>query len=174
MPQTAAFSIRAWQAVPMEALISLLEENTRSWRNDLGDVSQAAILWQPFPNGHSIGGIMLHMADEESLSCDEVILGQTRTRETCELLKSAVSPHLSSLWPDPEPWPLYRYYEIQSWVRASTVRALREIDDTAALVSHPRLGDIPIAMLVLKLIQHESFHVGEIALHKLHFALPKP
>ncbi|MEQ1822802.1 MAG: DinB family protein [Fimbriimonadaceae bacterium] len=174
MNSEGALALRAWQAIPMDSLLSLLEESTRLWRNEIGEIGESAILWRPFPKGHSIGGIMLHMADEESLCVEEVIGQGQRTAETRELLKSDFSPHKGPIWPDPEPWPLYRYYEIQNWVRANTVRTLQNIADTSAPVSHPHLGEIPIGMLVLKLIQHESFHVGEIALHKLHFSLPKP
>jgi hypothetical protein len=174
MNTDGALALRAWQAIPMDSLLSLLEENTRLWRNEMGEISEETILWRPFPKGHSIGGIMLHIADEESLCVEEVIGQSERTNETRALLKSDISPHQGSVWPDPEPWPLYRYYEIQNWVRANTVRTLRNIPDTSAMVSHPDLGEIPIGMLILKLIQHESFHVGEIALHKLHSTLPKP
>lgn len=46
-------------------LLAALEDTTRKWREELGDVPEQNIIWQPFPHGHSIGAILLHMADVE-------------------------------------------------------------------------------------------------------------
>src|SRR5437763_1991032 len=49
----------------VEPQIGLLQavwrDSTREWRKNLGEVSDEAIAWQPFPGGHSIGGVLLHM-----------------------------------------------------------------------------------------------------------------
>ncbi len=103
MEKDGALILRAWQAMPMESLISLLEENTRLWRSEISEITDAAMMWQPFHQGHSIGGLLIHMADEESLCSEEVIGGKSRTLETRELLKSDQSPHVLEIWPDPEP-----------------------------------------------------------------------
>ena len=44
-------------------LLAVLENTTREWREDeLGDISDDTVVWQPFPHGHNIGALILHLS----------------------------------------------------------------------------------------------------------------
>lgn len=48
--------------VAIGTLLATWEDGTREWLDNLEEPSSEAMVWQPFPNGPSVGGIMLHMA----------------------------------------------------------------------------------------------------------------
>jgi hypothetical protein len=60
-------------------LLAMLDDSTANWREELGDVSQEAIVWQSVPNGHNIGAILFHNADVEAYWLHEIATGQPRS-----------------------------------------------------------------------------------------------
>ena len=67
-------------------LLSMLDDSTANWREGLGDVSQDAIVWQPVPNGHSVGAILFHIAGVEAYWLHEIGTGQPRSQEERDAL----------------------------------------------------------------------------------------
>lgn len=65
--------------VQVGLLLAALDNTTTEWRQELGDVPDEAVVWQPFPGGHSIGALLLHMADVEAYWLHEIAAGQERT-----------------------------------------------------------------------------------------------
>lgn len=150
------------------ALISLLQEGTSHWRNALGHVSDAAVAWQPFARGHSISAMLLHLADQESVLVEEVILNGDRSEAMLELFGSDLSTVERGEWPRPMAESLEWHYAILDAVRDRTCQVLAS-QDAARLVQHPKWGAITIATSVLYLAQHEAYHAGQMMLHKLHY-----
>ena len=68
-PTSATFR----DVVPIEAkneeiglLLGLLTAGTQNMRRELGELGEEALIWQPFPNCHSIGALLIHVADPEA------------------------------------------------------------------------------------------------------------
>ncbi len=158
-----------WSAgLPSEALIGVLREGTLHSRSGLGHVSDLAVAWQPFAHGHSISAMLLHVADQESLVIEEVILRGERSEVMLELFGSDLSTVERGAWPKPMTESLEWHYAIQDAVRDRTEDVLAQ-EDPGRLVNHPKWGQLTIASAILHLVQHEAYHAGQMALHKLHY-----
>lgn len=90
-------------------LLAALDNTTGEWREQLGDVPDEALIWQPFPGGHSIGVLLLHMADVEAYWLHEVAAGQERTSEELRALLSEEIRQYQVQWPTPPAQPLSWY-----------------------------------------------------------------
>jgi hypothetical protein len=56
--------------------INMLKQSTGEWRGMLGtDVTPEQISHQAYPGAHSIGAVLLHMADSEAIWTMEVLEG---------------------------------------------------------------------------------------------------
>jgi hypothetical protein len=59
-------------------LAASLQNATREWRQELGEVDEEAIVWQPVPDMHSIGALILHIVDVEAWWIESVAAGKSR------------------------------------------------------------------------------------------------
>src|SRR5436853_2072586 len=82
-------------------LAAALEDATSEWREELDDVDEDTIVWQPFPGGHSIGGLILHMADVEAWWFETVAAGKARPVGEEERLLSEETQQYGVSWPTP-------------------------------------------------------------------------
>src|SRR5437868_2793109 len=82
-------------------LLAMLHATTNEWRCFLEDISEDAIVWQPFPNGHSIGALILHIADVEAFWLYQVAAGKARTQEEKDHLLSDATQQGAVSWPVP-------------------------------------------------------------------------
>lgn len=152
----------------MIALLDMLDEGTQNWRNELGHIADSAVAWQPFARGHNISALLLHMADVESRSVSEAVLGKPQCATTIELFGPDFFTASNGEWPKPMEASLDWHYAIQDAIRADTRLALSS-RAKGDLIQHPRWGQISLGSLIVHLIQHEAYHAGQIALHKIHF-----
>lgn len=151
-----------------QSLLAMLNEGTHNWRSELGHISDAAVAWQPFARGHNISAMLLHLADEESYVMEELVLGHPRSEAYLELFGTDLSTVHRGEWPKPMAESLEWHYAILDAIRGHTDLALSETDPARRIV-HPRWGEIPISSAVLRLIQHEAYHAGQMMLHKIHY-----
>jgi len=87
-------------------LAAALEDGTREWREELGRVSPDALVWQPFPGGHSIGALILHNIDVEAYWIEQFCAGKNRPEGEERLLLSEETHQYSVEWPKPPKKPL--------------------------------------------------------------------
>ena len=87
-------------------LLTMLREGTREWRSELSAVPREKVLWQPFPHGHSIGAVILHIADVEAYWVGEVAQGRPRSGDQKRELLSEETCQYSVRWPEPPDRPL--------------------------------------------------------------------
>ena len=107
----------------MGTLLVALEDSSREWRGELGDVPIEALTWQPFPGGHSIGAVLLHIADVENYWVHDFCQGfTTPNHEKAELLGEETMQDDVS-WPTPPAKALEWYIEKLEWARARTIEA---------------------------------------------------
>lgn len=110
-------------------LLEGLEVATAQWRSELGEVSREAVLWQPIPNGHSIGTIILHIADVEAFWLHQVVTGQPRSPEEKRRLLSEETQQYQRYWPAPPNHPLSWFLEQHDAIRARTREVLQHWND---------------------------------------------
>lgn len=153
-------------------LLALLNDGTREWRDELGDVTPDALLYQPEPNGHSIGAVLLHIADVEGFWLYDTATGDGRTLEELQTLLSKETNQNAGVWPAPPPHPLAWYYEQQDAARRRTLETWQTITDLSATrtaQNETQSEAFTLRWLLAHVIAHESYHGGQaVLLHELY------
>ncbi len=139
----------------VQMFCGMMDLNRRMFLNALRQVP-AHRLWEPFGGaGNSAGALGLHVAASEAMWIQEAIFGRPypRDRETEFLPK----PHLT----------LGDVERVLSETRATHLDLLAGLPD-AALEDRrpsPRGGSYTVAWYLCHMIQHESYHLGQVALY---------
>jgi uncharacterized damage-inducible protein DinB len=164
MPQAASADV--------SLLLGLLDQTTREWREELGTVPDEAVVWQPFPGGHSIGAVILHIAYVEAMWIHKVGAGHALSREQIETLLPEKTHVYDILWPIPPDRPLSWYYAQADAVRARTREIVAALDDLERVSSHADFGDeeFTLRWLLGHVIAHEAYHGGQAVLLSLTWA----
>ena len=147
-------------------LLSVLEDVTQEWTRYLGDVSEEAILWQPFPGGHSIGALMLHIADVEAYWIYQIGAGNIRSEEEEKRLLSEETNQGNVQWPVPPAEPFSWYQEQCAAIRARTRETVLAINDPEH-VGKRRNEEFTLRWLLNHVISHEAYHGGQAVLLSL-------
>ncbi|MGV3616058.1 MAG: DinB family protein [Fimbriimonas sp.] len=147
-------------------LAAALQDGTQEWLRQLGEVDEDALTWQPFEGGHSIGALILHIADVEAWWIETVLAGR-------ELSEAEVRRHLSEetdqyavRWPVPPRMPLTEYLAILSSVRTRTLETLKAVGDPAETRARGQ-SEFTLRWIVNHVVQHESYHGGQAVLIQL-------
>jgi uncharacterized damage-inducible protein DinB len=149
-------------------LLAVLEDVTNEWREELGDVSEEQIVYQPFPAGHSIGALILHIADTEAFWLYEVGAGKERPAEELKaLLSEEIQQHQRQfLWPTPPRHPLSWYFAQQDAVRERTRQTALALNDPEH-IGRRRDHEFTLRWLLNHVISHEAYHGGQAVLLSL-------
>lgn len=146
---------------------AMLQDGTRKWREELGDVTEEQIVWQPGPNLHSIGAILLHIAEVEGYWIQEVILNRPFTLFELEQAGLEIIQYDVN-WPKPPSQPLNWYIEMLDRVRAETLRALASMGDPVRRITLPnRKYEVTVRWILQHVLNHEAYHAGQAVLLKL-------
>lgn len=149
-------------------LAASLEDATREWREEIGDVDEDTVVWQPFPGGHSIGGLILHMADAEGWWFEEMAGGKSRPDGEAQMLLSEETKQYGVEWPVPPRQPLSWYYDVADKVRQRSLRTLAELDDPDRYVEGEGWSrSYNVRWIVAHVAGHESYHGGQAVLLKI-------
>lgn len=154
--------------VQLGLLWAMLDDGTREWREELGEVSQEAIGWQAFPDGHSIGGVLLHMADVEAFWIQECAAGLERSPEELKMFLSEETQQHEVRWPAPPQQPLTWYFEQHDAIRKKTQRIVRELGDPEHLGYRPDY-QFTLRWILHHVLTHEAYHGGQAVLLALQF-----
>ncbi len=154
-------------------LLALLSNTTREWREYLGAVPPGLIVRQLHPNAHSIGALLLHIADVEGYWLHEAIEGQARPPEAVAALLSDETDQYNGLWPAPPAEPLEWYYALLDDVRAQTMLLAQTLLHADQVLTHPTRPDktYTARWLLGHVIAHEAYHGGQAVLLSL---MPAP
>jgi len=149
--------------IQISLILSMLDDGTNEWREELGAVSEETVIWQPFPGGHSIGAIILHIADVEAYWLHQIGAGQTRSEEELTRLLSKETQQYDLSWPLPPTQPLSRFLAQHDAIRARTRQIVATWDDPALV--RPR-GDAEFTRrwLLHHVLTHEAYHGGQAVL----------
>ena len=146
--------------------INMLEQSTGEWRGMLGtDVTPEQLVHQAYPGAHSIGAVLLHMADSEAIWTMEVLEGGAVPAELKKELLTDETDVWNGKWPTVLEEPLEYFYEKQDRVREHTLRVLAGLTDIEKDVS--AWGNtFTIRWILGHMVSHDSQHGGQaILLH---------
>jgi len=146
--------------------INLLQQSTEEWRGMLGtNVTPAQISHQAYAGAHSIGAVLLHMADSEAIWTMEVLEGGAVSAALKGELLADQTDVWNGKWPIAPSEPLAYYYEKQDRVRENTLRVLAGLTDIDKDVA--AWGNtFNIRWILGHMVSHDSQHGGQtILLH---------
>lgn len=163
--------------VPVEApcdeigqLLGLLEAGTQSMRRALGEVDEATLIWQPYPNGHSIGAILIHVAACEAGWLHLVAARQETPMDLEEQLMDGASiDQYDGIWPTPPRRPLSWYYaqHDEIWQRTLTlILPLLDPTEVRTVIWSPDRS-CTVRWILHHVIEHEAYHLGQAVLLSL-------
>lgn len=167
--------LKVFDAAPLEGfnpemglLAAMLQDSTREWREELGRVGKEAVLRQPFPNGHSIGTLMLHIANVEAFWIEKIAAGRALDPEEEKRLLSNEINQYGVFWPPSPRKPLAYFLEIQDNIRRRTLMTLQELGDPSMLITR-RSGKTAFTLrwIINHVITHEAYHAGQAVLLQL-------
>jgi len=144
-------------------LLAMLDDGTQEWREDLGDVPDEMLVWQPFPHAHSIGALILHIADVEAYWLHQVGEGQARSEEELARLLSKETQQYDLSWPHPPAQPLSWFLAQHDEIRARTRQIVSTWDDPAHIRPAQDI-EFTRRWLLHHVLTHEAYHGGQAVL----------
>lgn len=148
-------------------LLAALEDGTREWLTELGDVDEETIVWRPFQGGPSIGAEIMHIAHVEASWIEETVGGRPLSGEFRQRTLADQTDVDTGRWGEPPRMPLGAYREILAEVRTRTREVLlAEKDPARPVQSHPDYWPDSVRWIVSHVVQHESYHGGQAVLLK--------
>ncbi|HRK21446.1 MAG TPA: DinB family protein [Fimbriimonadaceae bacterium] len=149
---------------PYGLLAAILQDGTNEWRGELDpDLPAEALVWQPLPGEHSIGGIILHIAAVEVFWFEAFALGLETDPAELKLLMDQETVQDEWRWPEPPRQPLSWYFELHDRIRARTLESIKRWPSPETAIQ--RHGEPRTLRWVFgHVIQHESYHGGQAVL----------
>ena len=149
---------------PYGLLCAVLQDGTNEWRWEIDpNLSEDAVVWQPYPGMHSIGAIILHIIGVEIFWFERVVLDLPTDPEEKKLLLWDETNVDEWQWPEPPRRPLSWYFELHDRIRARTLESIKKWPPADATLEFD--GTQRTMRWVLgHVIQHESYHGGQAVL----------
>ena len=154
-------------------LLAMLDDDTQGWREHIGELSEDALCWQPVPDGHSIGVILLHIADVEAHWLHAVAAGEIRSEEEVRRLLSKETRQSDVQWPSAPRRPLAWYYAQHDEIRTRTLQTIRALNNPEHIGFRREQG-FTLRWLLYHVLTHEAYHFGQAVLLSLQYAKQAP
>jgi uncharacterized damage-inducible protein DinB len=149
---------------PYGLLCAILQDGTNEWRLELDpDLSEDAVVWQPYPGMHSIGAILLHIISVEIFWFERFALDLPTDPEERKILLVEETDVDAWSWPELPHRPIAWYFELHDRIRARTLESIKKwpaADATRELHDNPR----SMRWVLGHVIQHEAYHGGQAVL----------
>ncbi|MDQ2985643.1 MAG: DinB family protein [Armatimonadota bacterium] len=142
-------------------LLAALLESTREYRRYLEGVSEQAITYQSRPGGHSIGGLLLHMADVELYWVLQIGAGK---RIPKNLLPKYACDQYAANWPTPPAMPLADYLVLLDQVRGITLATAKTFHPETLIIRKSWKAELNHRWILAHVIAHDSYHGGQAVL----------
>jgi len=156
-------------------LLSMLDDGTNEWREELDDmdVTEDMLVWQVFDGGHSLGGIILHIADVEAAWIHAGAAGLDRSPDELKTLLSEETQQLNVDWPAPPRKPLSWFFEQHDAIREKTRKILHDLNDPEMIAAHKRY-QFTLRWILHHVLTHEAYHGGQAVLLALQHSRKQP
>lgn len=159
--------IRAGFHPEIASLIATWEDGTREWLESLGEPSEEALVWQPYANGPSIGGEMLHMIECDMFWVEEVLGGLAERNDHPAVKYGKGLDQENHIWPTAysENWAWYLDLYLTS--RKSVLDQLSNLTDITKVYPF-KGGEFTARWIVAHIVEHDSYHGGQaVLLHEM-------
>ena len=151
----------------LATLLAALDDGTREWREELGDLREDDLVQRPFPEGPPIGAVLLHMAEAEAFWIEEVVGGRPLSEAFKRQTLSEETRQDEGVWGDAPRMPYAAYLALLDEVRARTRETLRrEEDPERRLKPDPDRPGMTVRWALAHVVQHDSYHGGQCVLLK--------
>lgn len=167
MGESAAAAVRSGR--DLDLLLAWWAGATLQWRTELGDLDPVCVAWQPFNRSHSIGSILLHLADIEGRWIEDCLNGRPRSADELDLLRSHDNRPQNESWTSPPTWAYQQYLDVLDWTRQRSLSVIKRIGDVHYTFEGPN-GKTTIQKAIQYLAFHEAYHAGQAVLHKIHWS----
>jgi len=148
-----------------EYFINAFDDGTREWTLEMPNLEPGDIQWRPFPNGHSIGSIVLHIASVEVGWIWCTLGGREYPPELRARLLADQTDVDAVEWPEAPDWTWKTYLDAIAEVRAMTKEVLTQPFDPSLFHDNPRWKSRFSNRWVLShTLTHESYHGGQAVL----------
>ncbi len=148
-------------------LAASLQDGTREWREELGEARRDVVAYQAYPGGHSLGALILHIADVEAWWIECVGAGRTLSGEEEAMLLSKETKQYQGQWPVPPREAIGYFFEIHDRIRRRTLETLATFENPEAVVTiKGGKNTFSLRWIVNHVIAHEAYHGGQAVLLK--------
>ena len=153
------------QSNEIALLLASMNDGTREWRENLEDAPEGFSHWRPFPGGVCAGALVLHMAACERWWIDGTVLGLPVDESDLAVAYDSTFDQYDMIVPDPPAQSWGWYMEQYNAHRARTIKDLATVAD-AKLVRVSRDREYTVEWVVSHILQHDSYHGGQIVMLK--------
>ena len=140
-----------------------LDQATHEWLGELGDdVTESELTWQAFASGHSIGALLVHIAEVEAYWLHHIACGEPYHDLEAEVLHAAIDQG-GIQWPTPPLHPLSFYKALLTTTREKTKALIGSLGNP----NHTALRgerEFTLSWLMTHVIVHEAYHGGQAVL----------
>jgi uncharacterized damage-inducible protein DinB len=149
---------------PYGLLCAILKDGTNEWRWELDqDLSEDAVVWQPYPGTHSIGAIILHIVSVEIFWFERFVLDLPADPEESKLTMADEIDVDAWHWPEPPRQPISWYFELHDRIRARTLESIKNWPPADSTREHDG-RQLTMRWVLGHVIQHEAYHGGQAVL----------
>ncbi len=147
----------------LDTLAASWQFATQEWRENLEEPCDEAVIWQIYPNGPSIGGLLLHMASCTRYWLQSVIDGVPQPDDDPAWAYDQTVDQYVPHWPAPPAQPISWYFEILDQLQAeSMARILAHPDPLSEYRRNHNV--VTYRWIVARVLAHESYTGGQAVL----------
>jgi len=156
-----------WLNIEIGVLLATLQDATREWRENLERPVKEAIVWSPYENGPSIGGLLLHMASCEQYWLGKVAAGIELPENDPSWAYDSTMDQYVPFWPKPPAEPIGWYFQIQDEVRGRMADLISGHNQPDTV--HERNTTQTYRWILARVVEHDSYHGGQaVLLHEMY------
>jgi len=145
-------------------LMAAMRDSTREWRQNLELPSDEAMVWRMFPDGPSIGGVMLHMAGCEMFWIEKFAMGRELDAANPAVIYDRDLDVEAVKWPDAPREPVSWYFGVLDETRKRMTALIREHNEPERVHRFPDGEEMTMRWILAHLVEHDSYHGGQAVL----------
>jgi uncharacterized damage-inducible protein DinB len=156
---------------PYGLLLAILQDGTREWMGELGDleaIPAEAMTFAARPGGPTMGAQMLHLTAVEHGWLARAPLGMELTEEDAKILMRDEIDVDKGIWPTPPSEPFSWYLNLYQERRRQTLELAPRWPEAGHVFARS-WGSLTMGWIVGHMIQHDSYHGGQIVLLHEHW-----
>ena len=143
-------------------LLASMHDSTREWRENLGDLPPEAMTWQAREGGHSIGALILHMADCESGWFEGFVAEREISEEQDKLLMTHEVKQDTGEWPVPHAESQDWYFQLHDRIRNQAFDALKDQQPDRWI--ERKTFAATVRWVAAHVLEHDAYHGGQAVL----------